>query len=301
MTLAPLTATGSGSVALTVGANTATTTRSGSIVIAGVTVAVTQAAYVPSATLPSILTNGVVNSASYAPEIGPNSYVTVYAKNLAPAGLVTDWNSVIPASSSTLPVSLAGVRVKIGGKDTYVYYVNADLGMATVLVPPGIPAGTATVELTTGTGTTTGTVVVKDKSPAFFAYTLGGKLYPSALFANEVVYVNQVGALAGVTSRPAKSGDHLVFYANSLGRTAADIPVGQAFAPGQYFVNADPSSVHVLIGGVEAPVEFVGMAIAGLWQVNILVPPGISPGEQTVVLKIGEQTTQPSAVLPFGN
>jgi uncharacterized protein (TIGR03437 family) len=61
---------------------------------------------------------------------------------------------------------------------------------------------------------------------------------------------------------------------------------------------SDLSSVKVKFGSVDAPVSWAGLVYAGEFQVNVLVPPGLS-GDQPVVLTVGGQSTQPNAFLNF--
>ena len=54
--------------------------------------------------------------------------------------------------------------------------------------------------------------------------------------------------------------------------------------------------VNVTIGGVPAQVDFSGLApgFAGLYQVNAVVPAGVTPGNDVpVVLSVAGQTSPP--------
>jgi uncharacterized protein (TIGR03437 family) len=134
-------------------------------------------------------------------------------------------------------------------------------------------------------------------SPAFFAYTLQGKLYPLAFFANENVQVAADGALAGAASRPATAGDYITLYATGLGQTTPAYPVGQVIS-GAYPIG-DLSQVQVLLGTRPAKVLFAGMTFAGVFQINVQVPDGIAAGEAPVVLNIGTQSSAQATVLSF--
>ena len=117
--LPPATGSGSGSVEYRISENTDTLTRSGKITLRDVTVTVTQqeaGAVPPSSGAPQILSCGVANAASYQSPITPFSYVSIYARNVAPGIDAVTWDSVLSNGTTTLPQVLAGVTVRIGGK-----------------------------------------------------------------------------------------------------------------------------------------------------------------------------------------
>ena len=288
----PSNGTGNGTIVYTVGVNTGGV-RTGAILVAGRTVYINQAGAGGSSTsLASISTGGVVNAASYAPLIAPGSFVAIYGQNLAEAA--ASWDSAIP-DGKTLPTSLGGVQVQINGKKAFIYYVSP--GQVNVLAPPDGTTGLVDVDVATSHGTATASVNMGAVSPAFFAYTLQGKLYPVAFFANENVQVAADGALAGAASRPAAAGDYMTLYETGLGQTTPAYPVGQVLS-GAYPI-ADLSLVQILFGTRPAKVLFAGMTFAGVFQVNVQVPDGVGTGEVPVVLKIGSQSSAQATVLPF--
>jgi uncharacterized protein (TIGR03437 family) len=267
--------------------------RTGTITVAGRTVYINQAGPAGSTTsLAGIANGGVVNAASYAPLIAPGSFVAIYGLNLADTAAT--WDSAI-TDGKTLPTSLGGVQVQINGKKAFINYVAP--GQINVLAPPDSTTGLVDIDVATNHGTATATVSMGAVSPAFFAYTLQGKLYPVAFFANENVQVAAEGALAGAASRPATAGDYITLYATGLGSTTPAYPIGQVISGA--FPIADLSQVQALFGARPAKVLFAGMTFAGVFQTNVQVPDGIATGEVPVVLKIGTQSSAQATVLPF--
>ena len=284
--------TGDGSFAYSVGINT-DALRTGTITVGGRTLYVNQPGQGASvASLAGIADGGVVNAASDAPLIAAGGFVTIYGQNLADAAAT--WDSAIK-DGKTLPTTLGGVQVQINGRKAFVYYVSP--GQVNVLAPADSTTGLVDVDVATNHGTATATVSLAAVSPAFFAYTLHGELYPVAFFANENVQVAAVGALAGAASRPATTGDYLTLYATGLGQTNPPYPAGQVLS-GAYPV-ADLSQVQVLFGTRPAKVLWAGMTFAGVFQINVQVPDGVAAGEAPVVLKIGAQSSAQATVLPF--
>jgi adhesin/invasin len=84
-------------------------------------------------------------------------------------------------------------------------------------------------------------------------------------------------------SSPAKTGDTLVIYAVGLGPVTPALKSGDP-AP---FTTLEPitGTPGVTIAGVQAKVVFAGLTpgFSGLYQVNALVPAGITPGNRVPV------------------
>lgn len=236
-------------------------------------------------TAPAVEPDGIVNAASGRPSaVAPDSFVSIYGENLAPAQV--RWDSVI-LDGKTLPKTLGGVSVRMAGRDCYLSYAGP--AQLNVLTPPDLPAGPTDVEVAHPGGTARASVTVAPVSPALFTYTTADKRYAAAVFAGERVHVGQAGTLEGVTSRPARPHDHIELYATGLGGTARPHPAGEVLA--EAYPIADPRSVRVFFGDLEAHVEAVNMTYAGLWQVNIEVPENVPPGEVRVTLLAGGETS----------
>jgi uncharacterized protein (TIGR03437 family) len=236
--------------------------------------------------------SGVVNAASYAPVIAPYSYVTILGSGFATTQ--TSWDTAIP-DGRTLPTTLGGVQVKVNGKNAYVSFVSA--GQLNVLAPLDTATGSVSVQVTTPEGTATTNATMAQVSPGFFCYVLGGKTHLAAINGVTGALVAPTGALAGVTSRPAKPGDILALYANGLGATATPVPAGQVLAT--HYPIDNLAHLSVTLGGVPALVRYAGMTMAGMFQVNIEVPAGVRAGEQPVVLTVDGKSTQANAILTF--
>jgi uncharacterized protein (TIGR03437 family) len=204
------------------------------------------------------------------------------------------WDGVV-ADAGTLPPELGGVKVRINKRDCFVYYASPT--QLNVLTPPDDANGSVPVEVITAGGAATSSVVMAPYSPAFFTYTLQGRVHPIALLNGDRVYAAPAGALLPEISRPARPGDYLQLYANGLGPTKQPYPIGRPFTAD--FPIADLLQVRVTIGGVPATVHYAGMTYPGLYQVNIQAPLGLPEGDLPLVLTIGGYSTQADAVLPF--
>jgi uncharacterized protein (TIGR03437 family) len=251
----------------------------------------TSDAFVTKLQLPATLAiNAVVDSASGRPTIAPNSFASMYGAGFT--SWTGDWTSAI--LNGALPIALGGVEVRIDGRDCFVNYVSS--GQLNVLTPFDTASGSVSVEVITAQGTATATAVMEPVAPALFGYTVAGKFYAVAQIANTTIIVAPVGTFGSAPSRPAQAGDYVVLWAIGMGSTNPTAPAGQVLQTA--YPVSDLSSVKVKFGSVDATVSWAGLVMAGLFQVNVLVPPGLS-GDELVLLTVDGQATQPNAYLNF--
>src|SRR6266568_9221054 len=89
------------------------------------------AAWILSAQSPPFV---MVNAASYASAVAPDSLVTIFGAGLAP----TTATGVLD-SAGQLPVELGGIRVEIAGVAAPLFYVSP--GQINLIVPGSVAAG----------------------------------------------------------------------------------------------------------------------------------------------------------------
>jgi uncharacterized protein (TIGR03437 family) len=92
---------------------------------------------------------------------------------------------------------------------------------------------------------------------------------------------------------PAQAGNLIELYGTGFGPTNPTTNFGQTFSGAPPTVN----TVTCTIGGVPATVQFAGLVAPGEYQLNIVVPPGLPPGDNLLVLTVGGVTTQANAYL----
>jgi uncharacterized protein (TIGR03437 family) len=98
------------------------------------------------------------------------------------------------------------------------------------------------------------------------------------------------------TTHPATMGHALVIYCTGLGEVTPAVRTGDP-APNPPASVVNP--VTVTIGGVPATVLFAGLTPTqvGLYQVNVVIPPGITPGTQVpLVLTSAGQSSAPVTI-----
>jgi len=159
--------------------------------------------------------------------------------------------------------------------------------------------GEVDVKVTTPKGTASAKITLARAAPAFFMYAPQSNRYVAAQHA-DFSAVGQDGLFGTSTrSTPAKPGEVIVLYGTGFGPTSPATPAGMVVRTGNEI--ADKSQLTVQIGGVNAAVEFAGVTIAGVWQINVRVPDGVPDGDAAVVAAIGAARTQDNAMLTIAH
>jgi uncharacterized protein (TIGR03437 family) len=226
---------------------------------------------------PDISTNGIVNGASFAPGVVPNSWVTILGTNLA--AKTDDWsNSIV---NGQFPITLDGVSVTIGGKPAYIYFISS--GQINLLAPD-VGFGSLPLTVTTAGGTSATFMVTSSQyGPAFFAWPNSQPVATRQDFSFAV----KPGTFSGMTTVAAKPGDVIILWGTGFGPTDPIAPPGEA-VPGDktYSTTTLPT---VTINNV--PAKVYGAALTpgagGLYQVAIQVPSSIPDGDWQVQATIG--------------
>jgi uncharacterized protein (TIGR03437 family) len=229
---------------------------------------------------PLVPQGGVVSGATFAPNtpVAPGAIVSLFGAKLADA--------TGGASSLPLPNQLSGTSLVAGGIPMPILFTSS--GQLNAVVPFGLTPNTSHQILVQRDATLSVPVSVDvgPAQPGVFFRTVEAPMQ-GIIFA----YRGAANFLAAPGS-PATAGDVLVIYSAGLGLVAP--AVGDGFgAPASPTANT-VNQPTVSIGGVNAPVQFSGLApgFVGLYQVNALVPQGIAPGNQVpVTISIAGQTS----------
>jgi uncharacterized protein (TIGR03437 family) len=231
---------------------------------------------------------GVSNSASGAATIQSGSWVSIYGTGLA--STTRSWQGA-DISGSILPTSLDNVSVQINGKKAAIAYISPT--QLNVQAPADTATGTVQVQVANPAGTASATVTLQNYAPGFF--TFQGQ-YAAARHNSDAVYVAPAAYFgSGVASRSAQPGEVLQIYATGLGPTTPAVPAGQLVASPAPL--SELSQLSVTIGGAEATVQYAGIVLPGLYQINAVVPQ-VADGDQPIVARIGGASSQGGVSIP---
>jgi uncharacterized protein (TIGR03437 family) len=118
-----------------------------------------------------------------------------------------------------------------------------------------------------------------------------GQKYVAAV-RSDGQYIGPANLYPGATV-PAQAGNIILLYGTGFGPTNPTTNFGQTF-------NGAPPTVNTVtctIGSANTTVQFAGLVAPGEYQINIVVPSGLPPGDNLVLLTVGGVTTQANAYL----
>jgi glucosylceramidase len=204
---------------------------------------------------PAFPANGAVNAAAPQAALSPGELFSIYGVNLAAQALGP---LLLP-----LPDSMAAASVQIDGIAAPLVYVSPS--QINAQVPWEATPGSATLTVTHAGVTASQTVMIAAAGPAIF--TLYGN--PEAAGLNQDYSVNS-------QDNPAVAGQAILLFGTGFGAVSPAVATG---AP----AGSDPLSqvtakVTATAGAAPVDVLFAGLApgFAGLWQINLALPAGVS-------------------------
>jgi uncharacterized protein (TIGR03437 family) len=222
----------------------------------------------------------VWNAANLAPitnAVAPGEFVSLFGSGLCSA---TEGAATLP-----LPTNLANVQVSVNGVFAPISYVSPN--QINILVPYEISGGYATFQVSSDTGLSNAvTLYQRDTAPGVFASTSGGfapGVGPAAALHADFSAVTQ--------GNPAQVGETLLLYVTGLG--AVNPAVADGAAAGRNPLSVVVANIGVFVDGQAAAVSFQGLApgFAGLYQVNFVVPGGVSSGLVSVEVSTPDAVT----------
>lgn len=242
-----------------------------------------------AANAPWIAPGRIVPIFSNLNTIQPGEWVSIFGTNLASS--TASWNG-------TFPTSLGGTSVTIDGKAGYLIYVSPT--QINLQAPDDTTAGPVPVVVTTAGGNASSTVTLAEFGPSFSLFdtmhaagiilrpdgsgTQGGGSYD---------ILGPPGNSLGYPTAAAKPGDIVELFGVGFGPTRPAAAAGQAFSGAAPTVNP----VNLLINGVSVTPSFAGLSSAGLYQINLTVPPGLGTGDLSLVAGIGGVQTPAGTVI----
>jgi len=249
----------------------ATGFRTGTLTVGGQTITVTEGT--PAESGPAFTAQGVVSAASYqGGGVAPGELIAIFGSNLGPATL----QQPAVSAAGVVGTVAGGTRVLFDGTAAPMIYASS--GQVSAVVPFGIQghANTQVQVEFLGAPSPPVTIPVVNALPGIFTVDSSGK---------------------GAAANPAAAGSTIVLYATGGGAMTPAVADGATAFP---TLSKLAQSVAVRVGGVNAVVPYAGVApgiVAGVLQINVTIPAGVSGSAATLDVTIGGVTSQAGVTL----
>ncbi len=238
---------------------------------------------------PSITPGAVVPVFSHVNTIQPGEWVSIFGTNLASS--TVSWNG-------EFTTSLGGTSVTINGRSAYLVYASPT--QINLQAPGDSTTGVVPVVVSTTAGNASSTVTLAQFGPSFSLFdgthVAGIILRPNGSGSQgggAYDILGPTGNSLGYPAVAAKPGDIVEIFGVGFGPTSPTVTVGRAFSGAAPTVNP----LNLLINGVQVTPLFVGLSSAGLYQINLTIPPGLGTGDLSLVASIGDVQTPAGTVI----
>lgn len=236
------------------------------------------------AAAPVIGATSTVNAASnHGGAVAPGEIVSIFGTGLGPASP----RSFQFSASGSVDTAAGDTRVFFNGIPAPVLFTSQ--GQVNVVVPYAVSRVSSVSLQVSFLGVLSNSVDIPVQASVPALFTADGSGSGQAAAGNQDFSVNSTG-------HPAPRGSVITLYATGEGQTN---PVGSDGKIAGGPLPTPVQSVKVTIGGVDAPVQYAGGApglVAGVMQVNVIVPPQVSPGADVPILLSVGGVSSPAGV-----
>lgn len=229
---------------------------------------------------------GVVNAGSFAPAtnpVAPGEIIAIFGSGMS--------SGTASATNLPLPTNLGGVSVSVNGVNIPLFYVSPTQITAmvpyTISVANGVNYATFSVN-NNGTTSNAVTTYVRNSSPGVFSLAQSGVGPAAAEHANYSVIS---------TSDPVTVGETITLYVGGLGAVNPAVTAGDA-APSSPPSSATGQVIVTFAGQGTSTPAFAGLTptAAGLYQINVAVPSGLTSGDAVVNVVTAEGSTSEATI-----
>jgi uncharacterized protein (TIGR03437 family) len=223
-------------------------------------------------TQPLLSAAGVANAASYAAgAVAPGEIVSLFGADIGPASPA----NLVLTNPRLVANSLAGVHVLFDGVPAPVLYASA--GQVNAIVPYAVAGQSSTQVQVEYLGAVSAAITLPVAATLPGVFTLNGS------GAGEGAILNAADESVNSAANPVARGDWVSIFATGAGATEpAGVDGLLAAAP----LSLARAPVTVMIGGLPCQINYAGAApglVAGVLQINALVPQGVAPGASVPV------------------
>ncbi len=229
---------------------------------------------------PVIAAGGALSAASFVQQqpLAPGSYAAIFGSNLG--------NGISVSPKLPLEIELGKTSVILGGRQLPLQF--ASNGQINAIIPYDVPVNT-TQQMIVQFGNSISVpepVIIASAQPALFTEDRSGK-------GRGIIVGVRPDGTAVPAGQPVSADFVIVIYCSGLG--AVDPPVSAGTAASLSVLSRTVNPVTVTIGGRPATVAFAGLApgFSGLYQINAVVPSGLSAGDLPVVVTVAGQSSTP--------
>jgi trimeric autotransporter adhesin len=221
--------------------------------------------------------------------IAPGELVTLYGSGMGPAaGVSATLNSV-----GLYGTTLSGTTVYFNGAAAPVLYTSAT--QVNVVVPFEVNPNSPAQVVVNYQGQISQTLTVPTTAAAPGVFTLNGS------GTGPVLAVNLADSSVNDANHPAKAGTSVLLYLTGAGQTN---PPGTNGLPGAVPLPQPNFKVTATIGGQAVTPSYAGAApgvVAGVLQVNLQIPTGLTAGAVPIQLAVGGANTQSGTTIWVAN
>ncbi|MCC7343192.1 MAG: hypothetical protein IT170_19070 [Bryobacterales bacterium] len=231
---------------------------------------------------PAITAGGIRDAFNFTSNISSHSWVAIAGTNLSAAERT--WDGAIQGNN--LPLSLAGVSVKINNKEAPVYYVSP--GQVNVLAPLDDAVGDVQVVVSNINGDSAPLTIRRAAAaPAFFTpFAQNNRFFVTAVALDGTI-LGKVG-VDPRARRAARPGETIQIFGSGFGATNPPAPT-ERLVTGSPALAAKPT---IRVG--EATADFAGngnLISSGVYQFNVTIPASLADGDHAIVATAGGATS----------
>jgi uncharacterized protein (TIGR03437 family) len=233
--------------------------------------------------VPYLPSDAVTNGAGPTPSsaVAPGSAISIFGANLA--------DQVQVNTATSMPQTLDGVTVSIGGRLLPLYFVSP--GQINAQLPADVPLGPSILLVTTPEQVqlTTNFTIAQD-APGLFTLTSNGKAYAIAFHPD--------GTLVTEAS-PAKAGEVLTLCGTGFGPTTPARPEGEAVPSSPSYGVNDPVGVQVGTASFQPQSAYAMPGAVGIDIVQFALGSGAPSGGDSQLTVTVNQVVSNTVLLPI--
>ena len=229
---------------------------------------------------------GLLSAATYiGGGIAPGQIAVLFGRGFGPdvlTGLSINPDGKFATSSGGTSVTFDGVPAPM---------IYAARGQLSAIIPYSV-AGKATVQMQVnynGQQSAPVAVPVTAAAPGLFTNDSSGK--------GQAAVLNQDFS-RNTAANPAARGSIVVLYGTGEGQT--DPPGVDGQINNTVYPKPTTLPVKVTLGGIPADIAYFGAApglVSGLFQANVTVPAGVTPGDVPLIITVGNSSSSPGVTV----